>query len=174
MKLYLFVDMEGIFGLLDEIFVNFCMYNYECGRVLMIEEVNWCIVEVFNNGCMEVIVNDSYLKMNNLFVEKFYFEVELIIGDVKLFFMMQGFDEFYFGVMFIGYYVRVLMLGVMLYSMIFGVCYFYINDKLVGELGLNVYFVGFYDVLVIMAVGDDCVVKEVEELILNVMIVVVK
>lgn len=174
MKLYMLVDMEGILGFLDDIFVDFGKCNYECGCFIMIEEVNYCIVEVFNSGCIEVFVNDSYLKMNNLMVERFYFEVDLIFGDVKLFLMVEGLDDMFIGVLFFGYYVRVLIFGVMLYSMIFGVCYFYINDWFVGEFGLNVYVVGYYDVLVIMVVGDDCVVKEVEEFILNVMIVVVK
>ena len=52
-----------------------------------------------------------------------------------------------------------------MHSMIFGVRHFYINDKPVGELGLNAYLAGFYDVPVIMAAGDDCAAKEAEELI---------
>ncbi len=43
--------------------------------------------------------------------------------------MMQGLDESYSGVMFIGYHARASMPGVMSHSMIFGVRHFYINDK---------------------------------------------
>ncbi|ABS73640.1 MULTISPECIES: M55 family metallopeptidase [Bacillus] len=174
MKLYLSVDMEGISGLPDETFVNSRMHNYERGRVLMTEEANWCIAEAFNNGCTEVTVNDSHSKMNNLLAEKLHPEAELITGDVKPFSMMQGLDESYSGVMFIGYHARASMPGVMSHSMIFGVRHFYINDKPVGELGLNAYLAGFYDVPVIMAAGDDCAAKEAEELIPNVTTAAVK
>ena len=88
--------------------------------------------------------------------------------------MMQGLDESYSGVMFIGYHARASMPGVMSHSMIFGVRHFYINDKPVGELGLNAYLAGFYDVPVIMAAGDDCAAKEAEELIPNVTTAAVK
>ncbi|WP_438421719.1 M55 family metallopeptidase [Bacillus siamensis] len=174
MKLYLSVDMEGISGLPDETFVNSRMHNYERGRVLMTEEANWCIAEAFKNGCTEVTVNDSHSKMNNLLAEKLHPEAELITGDVKPFSMMQGLDESYAGAMFIGYHARASMPGVMSHSMIFGVRHFYINDKPVGELGLNAYLAGFYGVPVIMAAGDDCAAKEAEELIPNVTTAAVK
>lgn len=62
----------------------------------------------------------------------------------------------------------------MSHSMIFGVRHFYINDRPVGELGLNAYVAGYYDVPVIMVAGDDRAAKEAEELIPNVTTAAVK
>lgn len=174
MKLYISVDMEGISGLPDETFVNSRMHNYERGRAIMTDEANYCITEAFNNGCTEVLVNDSHSKMNNLLAEKLHPEAELITGDVKPFSMMQGLDESYTGAMFVGYHARASTPGVMSHSMIFGVRHFYINDVPVGELGLNAYLAGFFDVPVIMVAGDDRAAKEAEDLIPNVTTAAVK
>ncbi|MBY8913841.1 M55 family metallopeptidase [Bacillus sp. YC2] len=174
MKLYVSVDMEGISGLPDETFVNSRMHNYERGRAIMTEEANYCITAAFNNGCTEVLVNDSHSKMNNLLAEKLHPEAELITGDVKPFSMMQGLDESYTGAVFIGYHARASTPGVMSHSMIFGVRHFYINDTAVGELGLNAYLAGFFDVPVIMVAGDDRAAKEAEDLIPNVTTAAVK
>ncbi|MCI4135729.1 D-aminopeptidase DppA [Bacillus vallismortis] len=174
MKLYMSVDMEGISGLPDDTFVDSGKRNYERGRLIMTEEANYCIAEAFNSGCTEVLVNDSHSKMNNLLVEKLHPEADLISGDVKPFSMVEGLDDTFTGALFLGYHARASTPGVMSHSMIFGVRHFYINDRPVGELGLNAYVAGYYDVPVLMVAGDDRAAKEAEELIPNVTTAVVK
>ncbi|MED4806227.1 M55 family metallopeptidase [Bacillus atrophaeus] len=174
MKLYMSVDMEGISGLPDDTFVNSRKHNYERGRAIMTEEANYVITEAFNSGCSEVLVNDSHSKMNNLLIEKLHPEADLILGDVKPFSMVQGLDETFSGAVFVGYHARASVPGVMSHSMIFAVRHFYINDQPVGELGLNAYTAGFFDVPVIMVAGDDQAAREAEALIPNVTTAAVK
>ncbi|MEC2308515.1 M55 family metallopeptidase [Bacillus atrophaeus] len=174
MKLYMSVDMEGISGLPDDTFVNSRKHNYERGRAIMTEEANYVIAEAFNSGCSEVLVNDSHSKMNNLLIEKLHPEADLISGDVKPFSMVQGLDETFSGAVFVGYHARASVPGVMSHSMIFAVRHFYINDQPVGELGLNAYTAGFFDVPVIMVAGDDQAAREAEALIPNVATAAVK
>ncbi|ADP31783.1 D-aminopeptidase [Bacillus atrophaeus subsp. globigii] len=174
MKLYMSVDMEGISGLPDDTFVNSHKHNYERGRAIMTEEANYVIAEAFNSGCSEVLVNDSHSKMNNLLIEKLHPEADLISGDVKPFSMVQGLDETFSGAVFVGYHARASVPGVMSHSMIFAVRHFYINDQPVGELGLNAYTAGFFDVPVIMVAGDDQAAREAEALIPNVTTAAVK
>ncbi|MCY8809784.1 M55 family metallopeptidase [Bacillus atrophaeus] len=174
MKLYMSVDMEGISGLPDDTFVNSRKHNYERGRAIMTEEANYVIAEAFNSGCSEVLVNDSHSKMNNLLIEKLHPEADLILGDVKPFSMVQGLDETFSGAVFVGYHARASVPGVMSHSMIFAVRHFYINDQPVGELGLNAYTAGFFDVPVIMVAGDDQAAREAEALIPNVTTAAVK
>ncbi|MCY8974564.1 M55 family metallopeptidase [Bacillus atrophaeus] len=174
MKLYMSVDMEGISGLPDDTFVNSRKHNYERGRAIMTEEANYVIAEAFNSGCSEVLVNDSHSKMNNLLIEKLHPEADLISGDVKPFSMVQGLDETFSGAVFVGYHARASVPGVMSHSMIFAVRHFYINDQPVGELGLNAYTAGFFDVPVIMVAGDDQAAREAEALIPNVTTAAVK
>ncbi|EIM10509.1 M55 family metallopeptidase [Bacillus atrophaeus] len=174
MKLYMSVDMEGISGLPDDTFVNSHKHNYERGRAIMTEEANYVIAEAFNSGCSEVLVNHSHSKMNNLLIEKLHPEADLISGDVKPFSMVQGLDETFSGAVFVGYHARASVPGVMSHSMIFAVRHFYINDQPVGELGLNAYTAGFFDVPVIMVAGDDQAAREAEALIPNVTTAAVK
>ncbi|WP_141433237.1 M55 family metallopeptidase [Bacillus sp. 03113] len=174
MKLYLSVDMEGITGLIDHTQVDSHKYNYERSRLIMTEEANYAIKAAFQNGCSEVIVNDSHSKMNNLLIEKLHPETQLITGDVKPFSMVQGLDETFSGAVFIGYHSRASMKGVMSHSMIYGVRHMYINDVVVGELGFNAYVAGYYGVPVIMVAGDDQAAKEAKDLIPNVTTAIVK
>ncbi|WP_449622612.1 M55 family metallopeptidase [Robertmurraya sp. Marseille-Q9965] len=174
MKLYMSVDMEGITGLVDYTHVDSRQHNYERSRQIMTDEANYVINTAFEQGCKEVIVNDSHSKMNNLLIEKLHPETQLINGGVKPFSMVEGLDESFTGAIFVGYHARASMKGVMSHSMIFGVRHFYINDVVVGELGFNAYVAGYYGVPVIMVAGDDQAAKEAEELIPNVSTAIVK
>ncbi|PLS16185.1 aminopeptidase [Bacillus sp. M6-12] len=174
MKLYMSVDMEGITGLVDYTHVDSGRHNYERGRVIMTDEANHVITSAFNNGCTEVVVNDSHSKMNNLLIERLHPETVLITGDVKPFSMVQGLDENFDGAIFTGYHARASQKGVMSHSMIFGVRNMYINDTVVGELGFNAFVAGYYGVPVLMVAGDDRAALEAEQLIPNITTAVVK
>ncbi|AIE60168.1 M55 family metallopeptidase [Bacillus methanolicus] len=174
MKLYISVDMEGITGLIDHTQVDSSKHNYDRSRLIMTEEANHVITAAFENGCSEVVVNDSHSKMNNLLIEKLHPETQLITGDVKPFSMVQGLDDSFSGAIFVGYHARASMKGVMTHSMIFGVRHMYINDVAIGELGFNAYVAGYYGVPVIMVAGDDQTALEAERLIPNVTTAVVK
>ncbi|RLQ94312.1 M55 family metallopeptidase [Falsibacillus albus] len=174
MKLYVSVDMEGITGLVDHTHVDSGKHNYERGRAIMTDEANYVITSAFEQGCKEVVVNDSHSKMNNLLIEKLHPETQLITGDVKPFSMVQGLDDSYSGAVFVGYHARAAQKGVMSHSMIFGARNMYINDVAIGELGFNAYVAGYYGVPVIMVAGDDQAAAEAEALIPNVTTAIVK
>ncbi len=112
--------------------------------------------------------------MNNLLVDELYEEAELITGGVKRYSMVESLDDSYQGAIFLGYHARAGQPGVMSHSMTFGVRNFYVNDTAVGELGLNAYVAGYYDVPVILVGGDDCASHEAEQLIPNVVTAPVK
>ncbi|WP_026580679.1 M55 family metallopeptidase [Bacillus sp. J33] len=174
MKLYLSVDMEGITGLADHTHVNSSKHNYERSRVIMTDEANYVVTTAFEEGCSEVIVNDSHSKMNNLLIERMHPETQLITGDVKPYSMVQGLDSSFSGAMFVGYHARASMRGVMSHSMIFGVRHMYINDHAIGEMGFNAYVAGYHGVPILMVAGDDQAALEAEKLIPNVTTAVVK
>ncbi|MEH6941408.1 M55 family metallopeptidase [Bacillus sp. JJ722] len=174
MKLYMSVDMEGITGLVDYSHVFSDKHNYERSRKIMTNEANAVITSAFEEGCNEVIVNDSHSKMNNLLIEELHPEVKLISGDVKPFSMVQGLDASFGGAIFVGYHARASARGVMAHTMVFAVKRMYINDVEIGELGFNAYVAGHFGVPVIMVAGDDGAAKEAEALIPNVITAVVK
>ncbi|RFA36703.1 aminopeptidase [Virgibacillus dokdonensis] len=174
MKLYVSVDMEGITGLPDETFVASSMHNYERSRKMMTEEANVVIRAALAQGCLEIIVNDSHSKMNNLLIEDLHEDAQLITGDVKPFSMMHGLDASYDAAIFVGYHARAGTFGVMSHTMIHAVRTMYINDHEIGEMGLNAYLAGFYGVPIIAVAGDDQAAKEASELIPNVTAIAVK
>ncbi len=174
MKLYVSVDMEGITGLPDHTFVDARKHNYDRARKVMTEETNYVIRAAFQNGCKDIVINDSHSKMNNILIDQLESEAKLITGDVKPFSMMQGLDDTYNGAMFIGYHARAGQFGVMSHAMIHAVRNFYINDHQIGEMGLNAYLAGYYEVPIIFVAGDDQAVKEAKELIPHVTVAAVK
>src|SRR5690554_3344902 len=75
-------------------------------RKLMTREANIVIDEVFKNGATEVIVNDSHDTMDNLLIEELDPRAQLISGSPKPLSMMQGIDNTFDGIIFIGYHTR--------------------------------------------------------------------
>jgi len=173
-KLYMSVDMEGITGLVDYTHVYSNQHNYERGRRIMTAEANAVVKAAYEQGCGEVVLNDSHSKMNNLLIEELHPDVKLISGDVKPFSMVQGLDESYDGAVFVGYHARASARGVMAHTMVFAVKRMYINEVEIGELGFNAYVAGYYGVPVVLVVGDDGAAKEAEALIPNVVTATVK
>lgn len=166
--------MEGISGIVDDTFVDSSKRNYQRGQELMTQETNHVIEAALSSKVNEVIVNDSHSKMNNLLVEKLHEEAKLISGDVKPFSMMEGLDHTYDGVGFIGYHARASLKGIMSHSMVHAVRNFYINEKAIGELGMNAYVAGYYGVPVLLVAGDDRATAEAESLIPNITTATVK
>lgn len=174
MKLYISADMEGITGLPDYTYVDASKHNYERARKIMTDEANYVIKAAYDSGCNDILVNDSHSKMNNILIDQLHPEAVLITGEVKPLSMMQGIDSSYTGVMFVGYHARAGHFGVMSHAMIHAVRNFYINDQVIGELGLNAYVAGHFGVPVLLAAGDDQAMKEAEELIPNITTAAVK
>ncbi|GAF11821.1 D-aminopeptidase [Bacillus sp. JCM 19046] len=174
MKLYASVDMEGISGLVDRQFVTPGERFYERGQQLMTDEVNHVASAAFQNGCTEFVANDSHGKMNNILVEKLHEEVKLISGEVKPYSMMQGLDQTFAGALFLGYHARASKPGVMSHTMIFGVRSMWLNGHEIGEMGLNAYLAGYYEIPVLMVAGDAAACEEAEQLLPGVITAPVK
>jgi D-amino peptidase len=174
MKLYISVDMEGITGLVDSTFVDSTKRNYVRGQHIMTNEANHVIETAYQEGCNEIIVNDSHSKMNNLIIEKLHPEAQLISGNVKPFSMVQGLDDSFAGAVFLGYHARASKKGVLSHSMTLEARNMYINDVEIGELGFNAYVAGYYGVPLLMVAGDDQAALEAEALIPGVTTAVVK
>ncbi|AIC95813.1 M55 family metallopeptidase [Shouchella lehensis] len=174
MNVFASVDMEGITGLVDRQFVTPGERFYQRGQELMTNEVNHVAEAAFAHGCTNFIANDSHGKMNNILIEKLHHRVQLISGEVKPYSMMQGVDESFDQVFFIGYHARASMPGVMSHTMIFGVRNMWLNNELIGELGLNAFLAGYYDVPVTLVAGDEGACKEAEALLPNVVTAPVK
>lgn len=174
MKIFVSVDMEGITGLPDHTFVTDYKHNYERARRIMTQEANAVIEAAFANGATEVVVNDSHSNMNNLLIGELHPDATLITGSKKPYSMVQSLDESYDGAIFIGYHSRAGTPGVMSHTMTLFIRNVYINDRVVGEIGMNAFKAGYHGVPVILLAGDQFACQEAKELIPDIETVTVK
>lgn len=174
MKFYLSMDMEGVTALPDYTYVISKEPNYERGRRLMTQDANAIIHGAFEQGAARFVINDSHSKMNNLIAEDLHEEAELITGGVKMLSMVEGLDRTFDGLFLAGYHARAGQKGVMSHAMVFAVRSMWINETEIGELGFNAFVAGHFGVPVLLVAGDDCVCREAEALIPNVVTAAVK
>ena len=175
MKIYMSVDLEGISGIVNWSFASNQGYDYARARKLMTGEVNAAIRGVVKAGARDILVNDSHNAMTNILIEELCSPARLLTGSPKTNSMMEGLDATFDGVIFIGYHTKMNSWGVLSHTYSSRTVYsLKINGEETGELGLNTYIAGHFDVPVLMASGDDQLVQEASELIAGVRGVQVK
>ncbi|MFO7153045.1 MAG: M55 family metallopeptidase [Bacillota bacterium] len=160
MKIYISADMEGISGVVSSNHVEAGSGEYERFRRLMTREVNAVIEAALECGASEIVVNDSHNKMDNILIEEFHPKACLISGSPKPLSMMQGIDETFDAVFFVGYHARPgVAEAIMDHTYTGTVMYAKINGKLMSEAGLNGRLAGYFGVPVALVTGDQNAVK---------------
>lgn len=169
MKIYISADMEGLTGVTLFKEIKEGEDDFPRFRKIMTEEVNAAVRGALGTGAEEILVNDSHAGMRNLLLEDLHPEARLISGNVKGRSMMEGLDESFDAVFCLGYHA---MSGtenaVRAHTYSDEVFSLKINEKEVGELGMNSYYAGSLGVPVIMVSGDDKLGKEALSLLGNV------
>lgn len=170
MKLLIAADMEGISGIVnwDQVTPGHPEYMTR-GRKLMTDDVNAAIQGAFESGVDEVIVSDGHWNANNILIEELDSRARLNTGSPSPFSMMQGIDDNPApeAVMFVGYHG---MLGTKkaildhTWSSV-RIRALYLNDQLVGEIGLNSYLAGHYNVPIIALTGDQHACEEAQNFV---------
>ncbi|MGQ9578323.1 MAG: M55 family metallopeptidase [Candidatus Aminicenantales bacterium] len=156
LKIYISVDMEGIWGVVHGNQVSADSPEYSVARRWMVEDVNAVISGLFEAGVQEVVVNDSHGSMRNILAQDINPRASLISGSPKPLSMMEGIDETYSGVIFIGYHAKAGSEASVLDHTISGAAVYSIkvNGQEMPELGLNAAIAGYFRVPVIMLSGD--------------------
>jgi D-amino peptidase len=96
--------MEGVAGITHPAQCRPSHPDYGRFRRLMTREVNAAVTGAIRAGANEVLVNDSHFTMTNLLVEELHPAATLISGSNKPLCQMEGIDESYAGVFFVGYH----------------------------------------------------------------------
>ncbi len=113
----------------------------------------------------EITICDSHSRGENVPYGKIANDrVTLIRGYPREFYMMQGLDESYAAVMLVGYHARIgSFRGLMDHSYSSSCIYnVRINGEAVGEVEINAYLAGFYDVPVCLVTGDDVLAEQIK------------
>ncbi len=174
-KVYISVDMEGISGVNGDDQTAAGQPEYGRARKLMAEDANAAIRGAFDGGATDVLVNDSHGSQRNLLPEDLDPRARLISHSFKRHGMMEGLDETFDAVIFVGYHAKAdAPRGLFAHTGSGVVRDLQINGRSVGEGGMNAAFAAWYGVPVVVVSGDDVAVAEVKESVPNVRTVTVK
>ncbi len=159
MKIYVSIDMEGLWGVHSPDQLHAGEREHERTRHLMVDELNVVIKALFQHGATDVLVNDAHGSMDNVLIEKLDSRAALIGGSAKRYSMMAEIDQGYDGAVFIGYHPKAST-----QEGIFDHTYsgrvirdVTVNDVSMSEAGLNARLAGHFGVPVMLVSGDNVV-----------------
>jgi D-amino peptidase len=164
-KVFVSCDMEGVAGIVDW---SQCLASggpaYEVGCRLLLAEVNAAIDGATGAGADVVVVNDSHGTMFNLDPAALHGSAQYISGRHKPAYMMQGLDESFHAVFFVGYHGSMSGASSVLShtynpEAIRGVR---LNGTYVGESGINALVAHAYGVPIALLTGDSVTVAEAQ------------
>lgn len=174
-KVYISVDMEGISGISGDDQLSSGGAEYGRSRKLMAEDANAAIRGAIEAGATDVLVNDSHGGQRNILPEDLHPAARLISHSFKRYGMMEGLDETFDAVIFIGYHAKAETPGGLFAHTGTGVVRdLQINGRSVGEGGMNTALARWYGVPVVLVTGDDVAVAQVREVATEARGVVVK
>ena len=155
-KVFISVDMEGIWGVVHGDQTSPGAPDYGVARRWMADDVNAVIAGLREAGAGEIVVNDSHGSMRNIVADALDPKASLISGSPKPLTMMQGIDSSFAAVVFVGYHARAGSAPAILDHTISGavVRAFRVNGQELPELGINAAIAGYYNVPVVMLSGD--------------------
>lgn len=165
MKIFISSDIEGATGVATnhQLTKN---DEYQRFRKMMTNDVNAAIEGACEAGATEILVADGHGNMSNIFIEELDPRARLISGNNRLMCQMEGLDESFDGVFFIGYHGRE---GgsekAVINHTLAGICVWEIkiNGQPAGEAEMNAALAGHFNVPVLLISGDDAVAEEVKK-----------
>jgi len=161
-KVFISADMEGISGISGSDQLSATGSEYNRSRKLMADDVNAAIRGAAAGGASEIVVNDSHGSMRNLRLEDLAPGARLISHSFKRSGMMEGLDESYDAVIFVGYHAQAgSPNGLFAHTGSGVVGDVRVNGQSYGEGGLNTLVAAWYGVPVVLVTGDDVAVKQV-------------
>ncbi len=155
-KVFVSVDMEGIWGVVASEQVSSASPEYAAARRWMAEDVNAVIAGLLEGGAGEIVVNDSHGSMRNIVADALNPKASLISGSPKPLSMMQGIDSSFDAAVFVGYHARAGTTGSILDHTISSstIRAVRVNGQELPEMGLNAAIAAYYKVPVILLTGD--------------------
>jgi len=168
MKVYISADMEGIGGVSTwEKQASPKGADYETFRRLMTLEVNSAIAGAFDAGATYVLVSDSHWDAQNIDPERLDKRAELVRSWPRPLGMMEGIDDSYAAVVFVGFHAsenrpNALLAHTDSASTILEVK---LNGTTVPEAGINAAVAGEFGVPVVFVSGDQAIAAECRELL---------
>jgi D-amino peptidase len=175
MKILIAADMEGITGVTHADQTTPGHSEYARFRKNMTADVNAAIQGAFKAGADEILVTDGHWDGTNILLEELNPRARLNAGLGSPFSMVQGIETGVDGVFFIGYHACAGSRNAVLdHTWSDAVAGLWLNERLMGEVGLNASVCGYFNVPVALVSGDQTVCGEARDLLGPIEVAVVK
>jgi len=176
LKVYISADLEGVVGVVTGDQLGPGGFEYQRYRRFMTEEVLAAVDGARAAGATDIMVSDSHGNGENLLIEMFPADITIVRSWPRPLGMMQGIDETFDAVVFIGYHagttnpegVRAHTMSSVRYADV------QLNGRSALEAGINAAIAGHFGVPVVMISGDDAAVEEARAFIGDIAGAVVK
>ncbi len=175
-KIFISVDMEGIAGVVQPAQLGPDGFEYAKAREWATGEVNAAIQGARDAGATEFVVCDSHGNAQNLLIDQLPDDVRIVRGFPRPLEMMQGIDETFDAVLFVGYHASEWTAGAvrshtMSSAKLLGIR---LNGQEVMEAVFNAAIAGHFGVPVVFMSGDRLAVEQFRKTLPAVEGVVVK
>ncbi len=164
-KIYILADMEGISGIRKMEQVQADKPAYEEGRRLMTDDINVAIDAAFAAGATTVIAADTHggggqLRLGDMDARALY-----ETPDTRR--LMPSLDRSFDGVVLLGHHARAGTLNGFLDHTMMSTRWFEyrLNGQVLGEIGIEAAWAGYYDVPVVAVTGDQAAADEAKALL---------
>lgn len=167
LKVYISVDMEGVGGVVTRDQTGPQGWEYEQARKWMTAEANAAIAGAFEAGATELLVSDSHGNAQSLLLDELDKRARLVRGWPRKLIMMEGIDDTFDAVLFIGYHASAGMRHATLAHTMSSRRVFEIklNGQKVPEAGFNAAIAGHFGVPVVLVSGDQTIIAETRSLL---------
>jgi D-amino peptidase len=165
MRVLIACDMEGISGVVHWDQVSPKHAEYARFRQIMTDEVNAAIDGALDGGATDIIVTDGHNNGRNIVIEQLHAPARLVSGSPAPLSMVQGAADVDVA-FFIGYHARAGTLNAVLcHTWTDEVRGVWLNERAVGEIGLNAAVCGHFNVPIGLVTGDAAAVHEAIDLL---------
>jgi len=163
-KVFICADLEGISGVAGPEQTGGAGPEYARARKLMADDVNAAIRGAAAGGATEFVVIDSHGSGRNLLADDLDPRAHLISYNFRRFGMMEGLDDTFDAVLFIGNHAKAgSPVGVFAHTQNGRIRDVQINGQSVGEGGMNSLYAAWFGVPVVLVTGDQVAVAQVKE-----------
>ncbi|HXV59172.1 MAG TPA: M55 family metallopeptidase [Vicinamibacteria bacterium] len=161
-KIYVSADMEGVTGAVTDEQLGPDGFEYQRFRSFMTQEVLAAIRGARAAGATQILVSDSHGNGQNLLIDELPEDVQVVRSWPRPLGMMEGIDESFHAVLFIGYHsstsnpdgVRAHTFSSATLTDV------RLDGRSVAEADFNAAIAGHFGVPVVMISGDDAIVAE--------------
>jgi D-amino peptidase len=176
LRVYISVDMEGVVGAVTGDQLGPGGFEYQRFREFMTREALAAVNAAKEAGATEIVVSDSHGNGENLLIEQFPADVNIIRSWPRRLTMMAGMDATFDAVIFIGYHSSTdNPTGVRAHTFSSArLTHVAVNGTPFTEGAWNAAIAGHFGVPVVMISGDDAACAEVSKVVGSIETAVVK